>query len=255
MPNDKSLNQIKTASAVLACALRLPADTALRRPGKPFRNLGSLNYYPQNASFTLRGSGAMTMSLCFFSPDFLAKLTEIEGCVRISELDIINNIESDRLVYLGRTMFREAIEPGFASSFFAEVVGMALALEIARIDGTRHGDDDSRRGGLAPWQLRRLEDYVQAHISADLTLSGLARILEISVRQLSRAVRQEKGVSVHHWIVECRMSEARRLLTQTDLPIYEIGRRCAFQNAAAFSTAFRAASGFTPSEFRRLNLG
>jgi AraC family transcriptional regulator len=254
MPNDRIVNQITTVTAVLAYSLQMPGDAALRQRGQPFRSVGPINFYSRGASFALRGSGPMTISLCFLGPAFLAGLSEIESGIRIGDLDIITNIESDRLTYLGRTMFREAIEPGFASSLFAESVGLALALEIARLDGVRRLDDKHRRGGLAPWQMRRLESHVRENLSSHLTLAGLAQLLGMSVRHLSRAVKQDKGVSVYHWIAECRMSEARRLLTQTNLPVHEIGRRCAFQNAAAFSTAFRAASGFTPGEFRRLNL-
>lgn len=254
MPNGKKLNRISIATAVLACSLGMPADAALSRDGALFQGVGALNFYAPHASITLRGGGPMTMSLCFFSPAFLAGLSELESGFQISELAVLTNLESERLVYLGRAMFREAMEPGFASSLFAEAIGMAIALEIARLDGARRVEESPRRGGLAPWQMRRLEAYVNDHLSDQFTLNDLARLLGISVRQLSRTVRQAKGVSVHQWVTECRMSEARRLLTQTDLPAQEIGRRCAFLSAAAFSTAFRAASGFTPGEFRRLNL-
>jgi transcriptional regulator GlxA family with amidase domain len=78
--------------------------------------------------------------------------------------------------------------------------------------------------------------------------------LGISVRQLSRAVRQEKGVSVHRWIANRRLSEARHLLVETDLSVQEIAQRTAFHSATAFTAAFRAASDFSPVEFRRLHL-
>jgi len=68
-------------------------------------------------------------------------------------------------------------------------------------------------------------------------------------------VRQAKGVSVHRWIADCRMLEARRLLLETDLPVHEIARRSAFHSPAAFATAFRAASDYAPGEYRRLATG
>jgi len=83
----------------------------------------------------------------------------------------------------------------------------------------------------------------------------LARLLGMSVRHLSRAVKQEKGMSVHRWIADCRFREARRLLTETDSPIHEIARLSAFHSTSAFTTAFRAASGYAPREFRRLTFG
>ena len=99
-----------------------------------------------------------------------------------------------------------------------------------------------------------LADHLRAHLSEDLTLHELAMLLGISVRHLSRVVRREKGVSLHRWIADYRLNEARRLLSETDLPIHEVARLSAFRSSAAFSTAFRAASGFAPSEYRRLQV-
>jgi hypothetical protein len=61
-----------------------------------------------------------------------------------------------------------------------------------------------------------------------------------------------KGVSVHRWIADLRLAETRRLLSERDLPIHEIAQRAAFRSASSFTSAFRAASGFTPGEFRRV---
>ena len=254
LPNNRTENHITTVSAVLGYTMRMAADAVLGRPGRSFKPLGSLNYYSPGVSFTLRGSGPFTLSFCVFSPEFLAELAEIESSVRLDNLDLLTSIESEHLTYLGRAMFREAIEPGFASSLFAEATGMKIALEIARYNGALRTNESPRNGGLAPWQLRRLEAYVHDNISGDLTLSTLARLLGVSVRHLSRAVLQSKGVSVHRWIADRRLLEARRLLAETQLPINEIARLSAFRSAAAFSAAFRTASGCAPGEFRRLTV-
>jgi AraC family transcriptional regulator len=253
MPNGKPVNRITPAKMALSYSLRTPRDTAIGRRGK-FASVGHLNLYSPGTSFLLRGSGPMTMSLCLLSPRFLAHLSEAESGFQLGELDILSDIQSERLLYLGRAMFREATQPGFASSLFAEAMGIAIALEIARYENALRSDE-GYRGGLAPWQIRRLETYVQDHLSDQLNLAGLARLLDISVRHLSRTVRQAKGMSVHRWIAECRFSEARRLLAEKDLPIQDIAPRCAFQSVGAFSTAFLAASGCPPGEFRRLISG
>lgn len=129
---------------------------------------------------------------------------------------------------------------------------MAVALEIARLDGLRGADDEPRRGRLAPWQIRRLEAYIRDHLSDRLSLNDLAKLLEISVQRLSQAIKITHGVSLYRWIAERRIAEARRLLIETDLSVDEVGKRCAFRSAAAFSTAFRAVAGCAPSAFRRV---
>jgi len=255
LPNGRTENDLTAAAAILGYSLRMPADIAIGQGGRPFQPIGPLNFYSPGVSVKLRNGGPVTLSLCFLSPRFLAGLSEADSGVRIDNLDLLTSIESERLAYLGRAMFREAIAPGFASSLFAEAIGMEIALEILRYDDARRADDRLRQGGLAPWQMRRLESYIRDNLSDDLTLSELAGLLGISVRHLSRAVKQAMGVSVHRWIAARRLAEAQRLLSETDKPIHEIARLSAFHSASAFTAAFRAAAGVAPGEFRRLTLG
>jgi AraC family transcriptional regulator len=252
VPNDKFENTFETATTVLGFLGKMPADAAYRIGHKPFQRLGLLNFSAPGISLTLRGSTPFTSAVCIFSPGFFKDLSETDVSLRFDAIDFLIDIESARLTYLGQAMLREAMQPGFASSVFTEAMGMAIALEIARYDSASRSDEGGR-GRFALWQMRRLESYVRDHLSDDLSLNQLARLLGVSVRHLSRKVREAKGMSVHRWIAECRVAEARRLLAETDLPVHEVAQRSAFHSAAAFSTAFRAASGFKPGEFRRLN--
>jgi AraC family transcriptional regulator len=254
MLSDRTENLVVADVALLGYTPRMPADATVSIDGQPFRPVGTLSFIAPGVSVTLRGSGPFTSSACLLGPGFLAGLAETESRLLLEDIDFIRSIESERLTYLGSNLFREAIAPGFGGGLFAEAIGIAIALEIARYGGRVRGNEGPRRGGLASWQMRRLDSYIRANLSSDLTLDELARLLGMSVRHLSRAVKQEKGVSVHRWIAEFRLQEARRLLAETDSPIHEIARRSAFHSASAFTTAFRAASGYAPGEFRRLTI-
>jgi len=212
------------------------------------------NFFTPGVPVALGGGNSVISAMCVFDPDFFTGLSETEESLRFSDVDYLTDIQSERMTYLGRSMYRETVAPGFAASLFAEAIGLAVQVEIARYDGAARSDDGVRRGGLAVWQMRRIESYVGDNLSTDITLNDLARLVGISVRQLSRTVRQEKGVSVHRWIADRRLSEARRLLTQTDLQVQDIAQRSAFHSVSAFTSAFRAASGISPGRFRLLHM-
>ena len=252
LPNDRTENQFMTVSWCLSYLLRRPADSAMSVNQSPFEAARPINFSAPGVSVTTRYRGPVTGALCIFSPKFFSRLSETENGLPIDGIDFLADVQSERLTYLGGLMFHEAVDPGFASSLFAEAIGMEIALEIVRYDDARRVDGGLRHGGLAPWQMRRLESYIHDNLSDDLSLSELAGLLGISVRHLSRAVKQARGVSVHRWIAERRFAEARRLLSETDLPIHEIAQRSAFRSASAFTAAFRSASGIAPGEFRRL---
>jgi AraC-like DNA-binding protein len=248
--NRKVENQFLTKFRTFSHLLRLPLDCTMNVARKGARPYAPTHYFSPDVPFTSRGESSFMGAICFFGPDFFAGLSETEDGFRFKEIDYLADIQSERMALLGRSMFREAIAPGFGASLFAESIGLAIQVEIARYDGATQPGDSVRHGGLALWQMRRIESYVCDNLSADITLNELARLVGISVRHLSRVMRLEKGVSVHRWIANRRLSEARRLLTETDLPVQDIARRSAFHSTSAFASAFRAASGLTPGRFR-----
>lgn len=252
--NDRIENRITADTMLLGFTPQRPANSMIKLDGQPFRPVGTVSFIAPGVSVTMRGDGPFTSSACLLDARFLASLMEAGGDLRLETIDFIRTIESPRLAYLGGAMFRETAAPGFGASLFAESIGMQIALEIARYDGRRNAAEGPQRGGLAPWQMRRLETYVREHLSEELSLASLAQLLGMSVRHLSRTVRRSKGVTVYRWIAECRLAEARRMLSATQLPIQEIAVRSAFGSANAFSAAFRAASGLAPAEYRRLTL-
>jgi AraC-like DNA-binding protein len=235
-------------------SLRMPNNVAVTVGGGPHRVTGQLGFCAAGIPLQVCATGHYTYLTCYLGSDFLGALADTESGLQLGGVDLLHSINSESLVHLSRAAFRASLEPGFCSSVFAETIATAITVELARYKGARRLMDAPRRSGLAPWQMRRLDEYIRAHLSENLTLQELALLLGISVRHLSRAVRQTKGVSLYRWIADCRLAEARRLLGETDFPIAEIALRSAFQSTAAFSAAFHAAVGFAPSEFRRLNL-
>ena len=257
MPNGRIDNRLTANMATLVYTPRMPKDAKVRLSHKPFRSVEPLSLIAPGCSYKLHGDGPFTSSYCVLSPNFLTDLAETEDGMRTNGLNLSPSasIESERLTYLGQVMLRESIAPGFGGAIFAEAMGLAVAVEIARLDGRRGLDDQPRRGGLALWQMRRLDSYVRDRLSDELTLMELALLIGVSVRQLSHTIKITQGVSLHRWIAQRHLMEARRLLIETDLPIQEIARRAAFRSASAFTAAFRAATGYSPGEFRGLALG
>jgi AraC-like DNA-binding protein len=67
---------------------------------------------------------------------------------------------------------------------------------------------------------------------------------------VTTVVRRRTGRTVVEWITERRLTEARRLLTGTDLPVAEIARRVGLPDPGCFARIFRAGHAATPREYR-----
>ncbi len=65
------------------------------------------------------------------------------------------------------------------------------------------------RGGLAPWQLKRACEAMEAHLDEDIGLDMLAGIAGCSPTHFSRAFKQSTGMPPFQWLLERRSNERR----------------------------------------------
>ncbi|KOG32520.1 MULTISPECIES: AraC family transcriptional regulator [Streptomyces] len=119
----------------------------------------------------------------------------------------------------------------------------------ARLDAEAAPAPESRRRAL----FLRTQDFVRGRLAdPDLTPGTVAAAHHISVRYLHR-LYQDEGLTVGTWIRDLRLAGAARDLADPALrrtPVHDIAVRWGFRHPAAFSRAFRAAHGRSPSEHR-----
>jgi len=84
-----------------------------------------------------------------------------------------------------------------------------------------------------------------------LTPAALAKALRVSRRLLELRFREVRGEGVAEAIRRRKLDEVRRLLRETDLPVWEIGINCGFPVQSYLNAIFRKAYGCTPGEWRR----
>lgn len=141
--------------------------------------------------------------------------------------------------------------PGFEEA--VDGYATALCVELARaIRAAADAPQRRRKGGLAPGRMRLLQDRFHADAPAP-RLAELAELCGMTVRQLSRAFKQETGKTLGKHIDEITVDRAFRLLTASHLPLAEIAAILGFSSQASFSYAFRRMTGLAPSEWRRRN--
>ena len=77
------------------------------------------------------------------------------------------------------------------------------------------------------------------------------RIVPLSRSVLQRRFRALLGRSVHDEIVRLRLTRARELLQETDLPLAEIAERAGFRHQEYMGAVFRRRLHVTPGSLRR----
>lgn len=160
------------------------------------------------------------------------------------------NIRTPQLNSALLRLAQETLTPSFASDLLIDSISSVITIDLARYLRNELGEPPKAKGGLAPWQMRRIEEYVEDSPDTSLSISLLAGLCGISSGHLMRAFKQTTGETVHAYVERVRLSKAQRLLCETDLPLKVIAAELGFSTPSSFSFAFRRATGGTPASFR-----
>jgi AraC family transcriptional regulator len=122
-----------------------------------------------------------------------------------------------------------------------------------RRDRSDSKSDAARRPAnpLRPAVMRRVEEFVQADLAAEISLESLARVACMSVDHFLRSFRAASGVTPYQYVLTQRLRKASAMLKNGKGPIAAIALQCGFSNPSHFSVKFHAHFGVSPSRYRQ----
>lgn len=107
------------------------------------------------------------------------------------------------------------------------------------------------RGGLAPWQIRRVRTHIETNLDAAITTKDLAALARLSSFHFSRAFRDSFGDSPHGYVMRRRVERAQGLMLTTNASLGQIAADCGLADQAHFNKLFRKFVGESPGVWRR----
>lgn len=107
---------------------------------------------------------------------------------------------------------QELEQDGLGSQLYVESAAQLLAVHLLRQHCCSKHRVQDYRGRLSPDRLRRVTDYVQAHLDTSLSLNDLAQQVGISSYHFSRLFKQSTGESPNQYVTRQRMEAAKQLL-------------------------------------------
>jgi AraC family transcriptional regulator len=135
-----------------------------------------------------------------------------------------------------------------AAKIFIAKASSLLQVEVARRDAP---GTDVRSGGLPPWKIRRLKEYVEEHLSEQIRVADLSDVVGLSATHFSRAFRRSLGDAPHVYLIRRRLERARHLMLTSEMVLSELAIACGFSDQAHFCKLFRRYTGKTPGAWRR----
>jgi AraC-like DNA-binding protein len=122
-----------------------------------------------------------------------------------------------------------------------------LLVAVSRLAADVPGDLAVRDEPL----LAAVFDAIEAGYRKPISLRDVADAVGLTPGHLTTVVGRKTGRTVQQWLIERRMTEARRLLATTDLTVEAVALRVGIQDPGYFTKRFRRAHGVAPLEWRR----
>lgn len=128
---------------------------------------------------------------------------------------------------------------------FADSLASALAARLLVLQTRREAPASPR--ALPAWRLRRVIEYIEAHLADDLTLPELAAVAGYSLSHFKPLFRQATGLPAHRFVMERRVERARLRLMEGKLSLTAIAAETGFAHAGHMARCMRRLLGVTPS--------
>lgn len=137
-----------------------------------------------------------------------------------------------------------------AGRLYGESFGTALSVHLLKNSSTFKQKSFEYLGGLSPQKLKRVLDYIEAHLTEDISLENLATLAEISSCYFSRLFKQSMQIAPHQYVIRQRVELALTMLQQSDLEIADIALLCGFCHQSHLNRHFKRLVGVSPNAFR-----
>ena len=205
---------------------------------------GDVDIFPAGMSDVWQVDETDTALVLYVSPFLLRRVAEEMGLDPArAGLEFRHQLRDAQIEHIAWALDaeRQAGNPG--GLLYTESLGLALAIHLLG----RYPASSGAGPVLSPRQLRRLTEYVEAHLDHDLSLDRLAAVVGLSASHLKSVFKRSTGLPVHEYVVQRRVERARTLLMRGELPASQIAREAGFAHQSHMARWMRRILGVTPT--------
>jgi AraC-like DNA-binding protein len=105
-----------------------------------------------------------------------------------------------------------------------------------------------------PQTFMNLEQSLRKNLSHNWTVEEMAAMVGLGTTTFTEKVKSYSGFSPLNYLITIRISEAIKLLKKNELSVTDIALDTGFYSSQHFATTFKKLTGYTPSDFRKINI-
>jgi AraC-like DNA-binding protein len=101
-----------------------------------------------------------------------------------------------------------------------------------------------------PVQIWKARKYIEEHSSEGLSLTKVAKAVNMNANYLSESFKQVTGINFVEYVAHTRFATACDLLRDRKMRVSEIAFAAGFQSLSQFNRVFKKFSGKSPTQYR-----
>lgn len=225
--------------------LEVRAECGHRYAGPDFA--GAVSYVPAGCGRQLR---MQDVEAEWASISLRPDLLDDPATGRPFEIPTFTNLQDPYIASAVGEMARLEAEGGRLDATYCDAMAIALGKYLVYRYGKPVPQAPRRHAALPHWRLRRITDFVEANLNAEIAIVDLAAVAGLSVGHFHRALRGTLGITPLEFVTQRRIERAQHLLATEGPPIAELSLRVGFASPSHFARLFRRLTGVNPSVYR-----
>lgn len=160
------------------------------------------------------------------------------------------HFQDELLRHLALALAREFEQDVPPDIVYAESLMHTLIAHLIRSYSVEGMKPPTTRGGLSPRTLKRVTDYINAHLDDTLALEGIADTAGYSPSHFIALFKRSTGRTPHQYVITRRIERAVELLRKTEEPIAAVALQAGFADQSHLTRVMRRRLGVTPGVLR-----
>ena len=107
-----------------------------------------------------------------------------------------------------------------------------------------------QRSGINRELLHRAKKYIENNFREHISTSDIAKAIDLSESRFRVLFAAVYGISPHKYLTDVRISAAKEMLWNTEIPLLDIAENCGFGSQQYLTDTFKKSVGISPGKYR-----
>lgn len=213
---------------------------------------GVVSITPQKMPMKFRWTDEATNLYLHFNPSFLPSLVQQIGQgdplhMELNEQFAIRDAFIEQTIW---ALLRELQSNGLEGQLYADILTQVLGYHVLRNYANIKPVAPPSTSRLTSNQMRRIKDYIESHLTENITLPQLAAYADVSTSHFGRWFKASFGEAPHQYLIQQRLKRAHQLLKQPDMTIAQAAQQVGFYDQSHLIRHFKKFYGAVPQASR-----